>query len=315
MIKTKSDKSEDYNIVNHEFLKDIMNVYNYSEICKEIQKNEYKDELELELNINYLIKSIKQKGIINEKVPLESIPIIPRIKSLFSQYHYVDFCLVNDKIIKTIQEIKKKYNLSYEVSSNKYPFYFKPQFFYTGKSRRFIKIGTLNSEGVFEMHYYISVDLYSSILTTLIYELRSSISVESFFKNRKIDIEKNTTHDLIDCFRKQGKVINLKYENQNNISEVNINNNQLINKVKIENENDEKYHNNMDNAQFLQISNQLKTNDNIKYSFQNPPLIGLQLIGNSPFYINSVFQCFCQIDKFAIYFKYNDHIKKVINEY
>ena len=315
MIKTKSDKSEDYYIVNHEFLKDIMNVYNYSEICKEIQKNEYKDELELELNINYLIKSIKQKGIINEKVPLESIPIIPRIKSLFSQYHYVDFCLVNDKIIKTIQEIKKKYNLIYDVSSNKHPFYFKPQFFYTGKNPSFIKIGTLNNEDVFEMHYYISVDLTSSILTTLIYELRSSISVESFFKNRKIDIEKNTTHDLIDCFRKQGKVINLKYENQNNISEVNINNNQLINKVKIENKNNEKYHNNMDNAQFLQISNQLKTNDNIKYSFQNPPLIGLQLIGNSPFYINSVFQCFCQIDKFAIYFKYNDHIKKVINEY
>ena len=41
MIKTKSDKSEDYYIVNHEFLKDIMNVYNYSEICKEIQKNKY----------------------------------------------------------------------------------------------------------------------------------------------------------------------------------------------------------------------------------------------------------------------------------
>ena len=66
MIKTKSDKIEDYYIVNHEFLKDIMNVYNYSEICKEIQKNEYTDEFELESNINYLIKSIKQKNIINE---------------------------------------------------------------------------------------------------------------------------------------------------------------------------------------------------------------------------------------------------------
>ena len=107
MIKTKSDKSEDYYIVNHEFLKDIMNVYNYSEICKEIQKNKYKDELELELKINYLIKSIKQKNIINEKVPLDNVPIIPRIKSLFSQNHFVNFCLVNDKIIKTIQEIKK----------------------------------------------------------------------------------------------------------------------------------------------------------------------------------------------------------------
>jgi len=314
-INNKSDISEDYYFVNYEFLKNIKMIYNYKKICEELEKFIYKDEFELELNINYLIKSIKQINIINEKVPLDNIPIISRIKNIFSQNHFVNFCLVNDKIIKAIQEIKKKYNLSYEVSSNKHAFYFKPQLFYTRKNQRFIKIGTLNSEDVFEMHYYISVDLTSSILTTLLYELRNSISVENFFKNRHIDIDKSLTHDLIDCFRKQGKVINFKYENQNNISEVNINNNQLINKVKIENENNEKYHNNMDNAQFLQISNQLKTNDNIKYSFQNPPLIGLQLIGNSPFYINSVFQCFCQIDKFANYFKYNDHIIKVINEY
>ena len=70
------------------------------------------------------------------------------------------------------------------VTANKHPFYFKPQLFYTGKNPRFIKIGTLNNEDVFEMHYYISVDLTSSILTTLLYELRNSISVENFFKNR-----------------------------------------------------------------------------------------------------------------------------------
>ena len=303
MIKTKSDKSEDYYIVNHEFLKDIMNVYNYSEICKEIQKNKYKDELELELKINYLIKSIKQKGIINEKVPLDNVPIIPRIKSLFSQYHFVNFCLVNDKIIKTIQEIKKKYNLIYEVSSNKHPFYFKPQFFYTGKNPRFIKIGTLNNEDVFEMHYYISVDLTSSILTTLIYELRSSISVESFFKNRKIDIEKNTTHDLIDCFGKHGKVINFKYKKQ----DVNLN---IIHNEKYENFTKTTFSDitkdSTEVGSIVDLSYLDKFNTKSFHDIKQTPMIGLQNIGQTC-YMNAALQCFSNTKALTNYFlNYNN---------
>ena len=54
-INNKSDISEDYYFVNYEFLKNIKMIYNYKKICEELEKFIYKDEFELELNINYLI--------------------------------------------------------------------------------------------------------------------------------------------------------------------------------------------------------------------------------------------------------------------
>ena len=53
----------------------------------------------------------------------------------------------------------------------------------------------------------------------------------------------------------------------------------------------------------------------IKEDFQSPLLIGLQYIGDFPHYMNSVIQCFCQIEKIVNYFKYNDDISNAINKY
>ena len=305
LIKTKSEISEDYYIVNHDFLEDIKMRYNYNEICKELQKSNYKIDFEPDYIINELIKSIKQKGIINQRVPLDkNIQIIPRIKKLYGENHFVNFSLVNDKIIQTIKEIKNQFDLISNVSSNKHPFYYKPQLFYTGnKKYKFIKIGILNNEDVLEMHYYISLDLTSSMLQNLIFELRNSMSVEIFFKNRKIDIDKGTTHDLIHCFSKQGTIINFKYENKNNNSNI------------IQNE---KYRN-FPKKDFIDIpedSYEISTVGDLSYlnnfdtkSFRDikiTPMIGLQNIGQTC-YMNAALQCFSNTKALTNYFlNYNN---------
>ena len=55
-------------------------------------------------------------------------------------------------------------------------------------------------------------------------------------------------------------------------------------------------------------------NDLISKHFEFTPKVRLNNI-EAPFYLNSVLQCFCQIEEFASYFKYNSHVKKIINDY
>ena len=44
------------------------------------------------------------------------------------------------------------------------------------------------------------------------------------------------------------------------------------------------------------------------------PRVGLDKIGNNS-YMNAIIQCFCHIKEFASYFKYDDHINKIIDKY
>ena len=56
-------------------------------------------------------------------------------------------------------------------------------------------------------------------------------------------------------------------------------------------------------------------NDNsfktIKNEFPFPPKVGLSNLGDTD-YMNAVLQCFCQIEEFANFFKYNDYVNEVI---
>ena len=49
----------------------------------------------------------------------------------------------------------------------------------------------------------------------------------------------------------------------------------------------------------------------IKYYYQNPPLIGLINLGNSD-YINTILQCFSNIEQLTNYFKYDSYIEQII---
>jgi len=58
------------------------------------------------------------------------------------------------------------------------------------------------------------------------------------------------------------------------------------------------------------LNSQTELHD-IKKGFLYPPLIGLENLGNSS-YMNSTIQCFCNIDKFVNYFKYNNILIKFV---
>jgi len=78
----------------------------------------------------------------------------------------------------------------------------------------------------------------------------------------------------------------------------------------------------------IKISEPIKNNDEeeidtiikpnegrtIKDDFSSPQLIGLQNVG-ATCYMNATLQCFCQIEKFVNYFKYNNYINEVCNNY
>ena len=55
-------------------------------------------------------------------------------------------------------------------------------------------------------------------------------------------------------------------------------------------------------------------NDLISKYFTFPPKVRLDKIKNNLWYMNSILQCFCQIEEFVSYFKYHSHVNKVIND-
>ena len=60
----------------------------------------------------------------------------------------------------------------------------------------------------------------------------------------------------------------------------------------------------------------LKFNDDdlISTYFNRPTLVGLANIG-TPYYMNAILQCFCQIEEFASYFKFNRYVNYISNNY
>ena len=53
---------------------------------------------------------------------------------------------------------------------------------------------------------------------------------------------------------------------------------------------------------------------NLRSIFPWSPRVGLDKIGNNSC-MNAIIQCFCQIEEFASYFKYDDYINKITDKY
>lgn len=197
-LASKDNYSEDLYIINADFLKEIKMRYNYKSISEEIQKFNYISEIEFKNKIPDLINSIIQKQIINEIVPLDDISemkIVPNIEKLSGENHFVNFGLVNNRMYELLEQIKNFFRLYGKLNPIKNTFYFTPQLFYKGQN--YIKIGFLNNEDVFEMQYYIKLDLCQTNLLSLVYELKAAKSAQDFFKSKNIDIDKKEVHELI----------------------------------------------------------------------------------------------------------------------
>ena len=62
------------------------------------------------------------------------------------------------------------------------------------------------------------------------------------------------------------------------------------------------------------IINKAQSLHKLNEIFPLPPRVGLDNIG-ATCYMNATLQCFCQIEEFALYFKYDKHINEVIEKY
>ena len=309
-LASKDDYSEDLYIINADFIKEIKMRYNYKSISEEIQKFNYISEIEFKNKIPDLIKSITQKQIVNEIVPLDDInemKIVPYIEKIHDENHFVNFGLVNKRMYELLEQIKNFFRLYGKLNPVKNTFYFKPQLFYKGTD--YIKIGVLNNEDVFVMQYYIKLDLYQTNLLSLVYELKAAKSAQDFFKSKKIDIDKKEVHELTDYRRKIGKVIRFK---------INVRSSTEISKPKITGSSikDPKLtsvqRNPIKNPKISGFSNvpsdfsyDLSYLDkcNIK-SFKEvayPPMIGLKNIGQTC-YMNAALQCFSNTRALTSYF-------------
>ena len=207
----------------------------------------------------------------------------------------------------------------------KYQFYFRPQLFYKGK--KFIKIGCLDKDYIFEIQYFITLDLTKANPSMIISELMNSSSVKNFFTKKNIKIDSKDVHDLIDYNINNGKVINFLYKNQNNINNIGNEipysstlkgNNVKIKKIVIKNTNQTKKYNNFSNSSTINSNASddlpnviaLKSLDNFPIKkidqINITPMIGLQNIGQTC-YMNAALQCFSNTKALTSYFlNYNN---------
>ena len=100
----------------------------------------------------------------------------------------------------------------------------------------------------------------------------------------------------------------LNQDNKNNLDNDLIN---LSSQISNNSPNSDKIPNHISNINNPNTKIQINS---IKQNFPSPPLIGLLNLGYTS-YMNAVLQCFSQIEKLAIYFKYSPIIEEIIQKY
>ncbi len=322
----KNYNSEFYYLVNFDFLDNIKKIYNYDAISQELEQYKYMNDKEFDKNFKDIVKSIKQKGIIKEKVIIEDeIDIIPIVMKFHNFPHNVNFTIINEKTLFKIRQIQNEFKLTQNANEPKYQFYFRPQLFYRGKN--FIKIGRLDKDFIFEIQYFITLELTKATSLMLVSDILRSQSVEEFFKIKNININSKEVHDLFDYSTNYGKVINFIFKGQSSINKIEKeipyssklrSNNVKIKKLTIKNPNTNQNYNNFSNSSSINSN----ASDNLPYlialkSLDNfpikkidqinfTPMIGLQNIGQTC-YMNAALQCFSNTKALTSYFlNYNN---------
>ena len=214
-----------------------------------------------------------------------------------------------DKVEKVECLVDKKYILIKFLNQN-------------AENKFLLEIGNLNSEKIFEPEFFL---LYDN-LTCLNNHVKIMMNLGGFndFCEKLQSLSINTL-DIINNNIKYGiaikKNINQIYNerkfpsDQNLTKELLLLNAQKMNKLNIEqNPNNNKQGN---NYIINQKDSQLFSEDNkivLKNIFPWPPMVGLNNLGGN-FFMNSILQCFCQIEELVVYFKYDNHVNEICDGY
>ena len=191
----------------------------------------------------------------------------------------------------------------------------------TAENKFLLEIGNLNSEKIFEPEFFLLYDK----LSYLYGHINNIIENGGF--NLYCELFKTFQKNTIDIFGdnniKSGIVIkkNMNKYNLNNYPfEKDPTNDQLqifkkMNSSEtVQNQNDNNQQNsfilNQRNNQFFNINEKII----LKNIFLKPPRVGLNNIGAPP-YMNSILQCLCQIEEIVIYFKYDNHVNEIKDDF
>ena len=250
--------------------------------------------------------------------------------------YYDNFELITDEIYNLLFKNKNKdylgkYYINFN-STKKYLYFLIPEIINRGNEQKYIlEVGFLD-EDIFNPNYILVYNTKENYEQALNNDLDILLDNYNFENNNfgKLYNGKNEEIGLVYNLREipikidineTKRVLNAKlFDNLKN-SYKNLNKKKVTNKKKfIDIEDNIK---DVPNPQKKMFSPKPNLNEKkIEYinkriinEFKTPILIGLQFIGGAPIYMNSVLQCFCQIEDLVNYFKYKEKVQLIIDKY
>ena len=305
--------------------------------------NEYSNSLITYKNIYLIMKKLPNEinNKFKKKYPLNDLndqtleEVELKTISNTKIIYYDNFELVTDEVYNPLFKNKnkdylKKYYINFN-STKKYLYFLIPEIINGGNEQKYtLEIGLLN-EDIFNPNYILVYNTKENYEQALNNDLDILLDNYNFENNNfgKLYNEKNEEIGLI------YRLIKITFKMNINETKMVLNVKKFINlkdtykylnKEKVTNKkNFMDLENNIKNVPNPQKKNVFTNNKNkkkieytdkrIKNEFKTPILIGLQFIGGAPIYMNSVLQCFCQIEDLINYFKYKEKVQLVIDKY
>ena len=295
-LKLKNNNQlEKYYLINHEFINDIKNKYEYKLIYDSLQEkieNIYISEKDNK-NIYYLLKCIpidllsqyKDKKIDNIKNSMiMSLNIEPSIKTINNYENNI-----RDEPLLIFD--------NFEIIEQKILIYYVGNY----KNENLLSECIFNDEKIIvNLPNYLNKNKYISLIGCMDeyynYFILDYILIYNNENDRKIHIQ-NISQNFSLFLNDIKFSDNFKQINDNNISF-----------TIIKNEKD-----NNDNNNIINNNDRIIHKNNLKENFKSCPKKGLQNIG-ATCYMNATLQCFCHIEKFVEYFKYNINPNDIIEK-
>ena len=347
-INEAKGEEKEYYLISSNFMSEIKINYKYKQIKEELEKinflgNNNKKLLAIKSLSNDILKYFKDNKEIKNKYEKDFMePDIIPINILKSEKSY----MINDKfeilekemaedLINGINKANRILGF-FEISSGESN-YLKcfinegkiiinyPENF-NGNDKYISVIGQLDYENHFLNEYILIYNDYSS-QSRHIFNIKRNLN--NYLSSLKI---KGNSEPLIDANNQEIGII-IKYNNENtSLNDIMMNEKEIKNDInkkpsygpfKNEPEHISKI-NEKDISQGIPYNKSNNKEDEynldyqtdypgIRFNFAFPPKIGLQNIG-ATCYMNATLQCFCHIEKFVNYFKYNQHaISKIRN--
>ena len=340
-LKSKNSQLEKYYLVNQEFISDIQIEYGYKQIYDSLQQkieniniseNDSKNTYFLLKCIPVeLLEQYKDKKIGNIKDSIINIKIEPSIIKINnyenniedeSLFIFDNFEIIEQKILNKLVDNYENKNIASECIFNDGKIIVNlPN--YLNKNKFISLVGCL--DGYYNYFILNYILIYNNENDRKIHIPKISQNFDDFLKEIKFSDNLKQVH--IDNL----SFIIIKYDKNNNDNNniINDDNNKFINNDNheiIDNDNngiiDEDNTNNIinidDNYNIINNDNNNNIIDNgiinenkLIKKFSSCPNIGLQNIG-ATCYMNATLQCFCHIEKFVEYFKYNTNLTEFV---